>query len=654
MVIDKKNIRQYWNKYFPFIITIGFLAFGITLMYFHEFWFDEIYAWSLSRKSVDFIKFLDNMKGLGHPYLWYGTVYFISHYITDNIEAMKVIHLAVSTITAFLFLKYSPFNKIIKVMCVFGYFMFYEYSIISRNYAFGVLFIIIFCILYKNKYKNIIPIGIVLLLMGQTNIFAFSISISLFLMFLIDILMDWKKIRENVKKIHLILLISVVIIEVVLFYLQVRFDNYSIYSAFNKSTEEYLTSIFRISKGLMIGYVPIFNFNLNYLGTNLIFNFLSNQGLFYSYLFSVVLFIFPLLIIKRKAFFLYIFGSLAIISVPLFLAVCTTRHFGHFFILLIVCLWISDTSKDSQFLIKSKENIIKKIQFIYLIIILTVSLIGTSIACYYEYRYPFSSGKEVAQYIEDKFDKNNLVIVGYQDYASVAVSEYLKKEIYWPQTGHYSDYSRWGKDRQGALQLESVFAEAYALTRNNDIVLVLISGEPVKEPDIYKKYYFIELDKKFDNSIFAKENFYLYLFNKDTFIDKNKSKLMYRIDTSNFEEYWCSLNNCEFVKEHDSTLIKVYGRDPGFENNFPLQFDNDNDISIIVDIYSVEDGIFQIYFLRENIGHYTEENSIISPMHKGKNNLYMKIPNVGDIKSIRVDPINIESDCYIKYIEIYN
>ncbi|GAI09525.1 unnamed protein product, partial [marine sediment metagenome] len=192
------------EKAYPFIITAIFLILSIILIYHHEFWRDEIISWHFGSESSSFTEFLKVVRLDGtNTYSWYAILYFISHFITDNIESMKVVHLAISTVSIFLILKYAPFNKIIRAMIVFGYFLFYEYSIISRNYALGILFIVIFCILYKNKYRNILTLGIVLFLMGQGSILSFLISIAFFLMLVFELIADWKGIRKSINKVHL-------------------------------------------------------------------------------------------------------------------------------------------------------------------------------------------------------------------------------------------------------------------------------------------------------------------------------------------------------------------------------------------------------------------------------------------------------------------
>ncbi|GAI13650.1 unnamed protein product [marine sediment metagenome] len=186
--------------------------------------------------------------------------------------------------------------RVRKTMCVFGYFMFYEYSIISRNYAFGVLFIIIFCILYKNKYKNIIPISIVLLLMGQQNIVSLVISIALILFVMFDFLKSSKEVKRSINKIQIIVAISIILVGFIFTYLQlgtfiVMGTNYSpsILNIFKKSFNEYKEIIVIMTQGIIRAYLPIPNINIGFWGSNIIVGVLSRYRFIYTFLFSLTI-----------------------------------------------------------------------------------------------------------------------------------------------------------------------------------------------------------------------------------------------------------------------------------------------------------------------------------------------------------------------------
>lgn len=527
MIKDKSCFLE---KAYPFIITAIFLVLSIILITRHEFWRDEIISWHFGSESSSFTEFLSIVRVDGNnTFGWFSILYFISHFVTSNVESMKIAHLAISTISIFLFLKYAPFNKVIKIIFVFGYFPFYEYSIISRNYALGILFISIFCILYKNKYKNIILLSITLFLMSLGSVLSFIVSIAFFLMLTSELIIDWKNAKKNMNKVHILIAALIIITGIFFAYWQLGSQetissmDTSTVSIFDRITGENFKSVKDVSVGVVDTYIPIPQFILNYWDRNrLITNFLSNYRFRYTFLFSIILFIIPVFIIKRKIIFPYFVASMGIIFIPLFIKRCYIRHFGHLFIIFIVCLWLSNINKDDQYLINFKGNFIKIFQNIFLTSILVVSLIASSVAFYYDYKYPFSNGKNVAKYIEENFNKDEIVIVGYQDYAAETISGYLEKKIYYPNTKNFKKLVSW-TNRLPEVSPIDIFSEAYHLATKNEKVLVIIHFEMLKEIPTMKYgktpelFFFEKMDMEFTDSIIYTENYYLYLFNSSEF-----------------------------------------------------------------------------------------------------------------------------------------
>ena len=98
-----KNKKDFWDKYFPFIITAAYLILGIILITRHEYWFDEIHAWVKASRSTSIPELVSWVRTYeGVPFTWHFILYFLSHFISDNLEGMKVVHLTLSTVSAFL------------------------------------------------------------------------------------------------------------------------------------------------------------------------------------------------------------------------------------------------------------------------------------------------------------------------------------------------------------------------------------------------------------------------------------------------------------------------------------------------------------------------------------------------------------------------
>jgi len=650
-----KNKTNLFNNAYPYIVTVIFLTLSILLILRHELWRDELISWHFGSETASFSEFIKTVDMNGNnTYAWFAILYFISHFITQNPESMKIIHLAISTASVFLILKYAPFNKIIRVMLVFGYFFFYEYSIISRNYVLGVLCIVIFCILYKNKYNNILPIAIVLFFMGQSSILSFIISIALFLMLAIEFIIDRKYITKNIKKVYVILAILIVVCEISFVYLQVN-SQISITSAqaagssiFNKSIEENLTSAIRVSKGVIDAYIPLPQFILNFWDRDRLISYLlSNYRFLYTFLFSTILFLVPIFIIKRKVVIAYLAGSILIMFIPFFIYRGFIRHFGHLFILFIICLWLSNINKSDKYLISFKGKANKILQTSFLAIILIPSLISSSAAFYYDWKYPFSNGKYVAKYIEENFNKDEIIIVGYQDYAAETISEYLDKNIYYPNSKSLKKLVDWN-NRVSIVSSDKIFSEANSFTDNYNQILVIKNSVPVEESEVPMNYHL--LNAKFSNAIVSSENYYLYIFNKDDIM--NEANLIHRIDYSNFGDYWIPMSQCKFVIKDKIIHIIVEGKDPHFESIFPIEFKEKRPLIMIISVESLDDARFQIFY--KKIDHiYNEKDSQFFPVFEGDNNIFIRIPYSKDLESIRIDPIDKNQDCIIEKIELY-
>ena len=659
--MKKRNFKNllifFYNKFFPFVFVSLFLILSIILIYQHEFWQDETQAWLIGSESNSLAEFVSNMRdSQGHPYFWNAILYFVSHFITSNMESMKIVHLAISTTIAFLFLKYAPFNKIVRILFVFGYFPFYEYSIISRNYVLGILFIIFFCFLYKDKYKNVVPISIVLFLMGQTSLYAFVISIAFFLFLLFEFILDYKENKERLKKVYLIFLIIIVFAEILFVYWQLGSQatnniwGVSFYSFFNKTIEEYGHSTIHVLKGIINAYMPIPYFNLHFFGSNIITGLFSNYNILYTIIISLIFLFIPIFIFKRRIIFLYILGIISILFVPYFIYPGSLRHWGHIFIFFFACLWISNTIESKNYLTRIKAKYINRLQNIFISIILISSLVGSGIAFYYEYKYPFSCGKQVSQYIKKNYDIDDVIVLGYKDAAVTTFPAYLDKEIYCPQIEYPKKIITFSV-RAKPISSKDIIASVDYLIAKHDKILFVVSG--IEEPgdEMFIKNVFKNINKDFNKSIVTSENFRLYLFDKEKIL--GDIDLIYCIDKFNFKDYFRPMNQCEFVREKDSVKIKVSGDDPWFETMFPFTFNKNKPIILIVNINTSVSGEFRIFLKR--IGRpCIFEDSIPFNIKKGDSNIFMQISYSEDLEGLRIDPINSDNDCYIKRIEIYN
>ncbi len=192
----KKSFRS--DLGYAIILSTIFTLFGIILALRHEMWRDEVNVWLIARDHSSAINILRHLRYDGHPGLWHLCVFVIRHVFPHPI-AMQMLHLIIAAATVYLFVRFSPFTKLQKTLFAFGYFSFYEYAIITRNYALGILLLFLFCVLFPERFKRFPLVGFVLFLLAHTSVHALIVAISVGLALFVEYIFSTEKRRETNK-----------------------------------------------------------------------------------------------------------------------------------------------------------------------------------------------------------------------------------------------------------------------------------------------------------------------------------------------------------------------------------------------------------------------------------------------------------------------
>ena len=466
------------NRYYLILITTYSIANIIGIAH-HEMWHDELESWLIARDSSSLSELYSNLTYVGHPFLWYLCLYLLAK-ITHNPVIMQICHLIIITGTIYIFLCFSPFNKLQKTLFCFGYFPLYEYGIISRNYSFGLLFIFIFCALYCQRKRNYVLLATSLALATQTNIYSLIISFVLASMvFAEEILNTISRNKKLCLKRQFYMAAVIYLFGLLTATAQIiraksalsieklestanfpvhpvadftiQQDNYNFvtavknYLASASDFEEVLTGIWR-------SYVPIPISPSKYLwGSNFLVNTqkLSLGTINFAILTAVVLslllfsFFIAVFIKQKKVLFTYVCGTVAIYIFGFVAKIPLIRHNGHLFILLIVCYWLfydglrqkSDRSK----IVKSKIiRFARKKQTMALTIILFIQLYAGMELYIRDLVQPFSNIVNVAQFIKNNQLEDSLIVGTMNVFP---LSAWLNREIYYPEMADFGTYT---------------------------------------------------------------------------------------------------------------------------------------------------------------------------------------------------------------------
>ncbi|MFQ4146460.1 hypothetical protein [Chlorogloeopsis sp. ULAP02] len=514
------NLSLKSQTYFTILLVAIFLILSFIGLANHEMWRDELQAWLIARDSSSLIDVYNNLKYEGHPGLWHSLLYIITRF-THNPTAMQLLHLLIATLVIYIFVQYSPFTRIQKVLFTFGYFPFFEYNLISRNYNLGILFLFLFCYLFPRRYHSYLWLAILLALMLNTNVYIMIIALSLALTLLTEYIFDQNlrtSYAHNQK--NLIFSLTIFSLGLILSLSQLLRTTTTVTSQSqigNLGNQVALTQFDLLINSLkkLAGIITIIF--QSYIPIPPIFNFhFWNNNIFpseISRILSIILLCLAICIFIRKPFvlFFYLSGTLGILLFAYTKIRGVLRHHGHLFILFIACLWLCNYYSDSNwfhgrfqrfvnFWYKQKNKLITSI--------LLLHLFAGIFAFSMDMAYPFSASRDAANFIISN-QLNNNVIIGSKDYIMSPLAAHLERKIYYPEVNRFSSFVDWGRRKDVKSQRVIEEVNNFVIQTNNQILLILDSPLKTESPNLR-----ISQLESFSKNLVGDEKYYLYLVQK--------------------------------------------------------------------------------------------------------------------------------------------
>ena len=551
------------DKHYALGLTFLFLAVGAFTASHHEMWRDEIQAWLLARDSTSVFNLFANLKYEGHPGLWHLCLMPLSR-ITDSPVIMQMFHLLITGVTVYLFVRYSPFNWFQKLLFCFGYFVLYEYAIIARNYALGLLLITVFCVLFRERYKRFIWVGCVLFLLAHTSVHALIVAIAIGVVLCCEYVFGsrfLKPLNQEIEAMTSPQLVREFLLgcfRLVTSPLRWCIGNYRFYyKSLNQEIEAIedkrpiwigfaligigiTTAVLQLNPppdtGFAVGwnfnyetkrvndivklisraYLPIPRSTLGFWGSNILTTYPFFQTIqvplcYFLMLFSVLLFL------KRPtALLTYLISTFGLLAFFYIKYQGSIRHHGFLFLTFLMCCWIYrdrpviNLGKVEQQDTDSTINRVLNITGTVLVTLLLIChAIGGITAVRMEHRHIFSYGKLTAEYIRAQ-GMQDLAMVGNKDSAVSTVVGYLEKprQIYYPRGSRLGSFVRWDKARP-SVSKRRVIEEALKLSSQNtqDVLIILNHALSAKLREQHNLTFLV----KFTGSTVKDEGFHLYL-----------------------------------------------------------------------------------------------------------------------------------------------
>ncbi|NET91286.1 MAG: hypothetical protein F6K45_24900 [Kamptonema sp. SIO1D9] len=545
----KQKLIAVNDNVFVNILTLLFACFGIIGIFHHELWFDELQAWLIARDSNSLVDLFQNIRYEGHPGLWHLCLYFLNK-ITDRPLIMQFFHLGIATLSIYLLVKFSPFTRLQKFLFSFGYFPFYEYSLLSRNYALGILLCFIFCVYFQQRNRKYVLLFFILALAANTNVHSLLIAVWLGATLIFEYFLKQKLSLESpTAKKKLLIGIVVFSLGIILAISQlVPPEDRPVNTLFRPENQQELVapeiSVENSSDELKViqeeskrdvsefaivilkristmfdfltrSYIFLPNFlDYNFWNSSILLLVLPPWKLIIDFLsLGLILFVLSWLYNKPTILFLYFFGSLTILLLTIKIGIATNpRHYGHLFILFILCLWLANSAYKFDWLAKifpgktihlsrGLEN--RKYKNFFLSLILSIHLFAGLLSYSLDLVYPFTVSKQVANFLQqDRFD--NFLIVGNPDFPVSSLAAYLEQPIYHPESNRFGSFIIWN-DRRNEIDEFQLWEKVSNLKQETARKILLVSTQDFSQssPEVE----LVKL-KQFGRSIVIYEEYY--------------------------------------------------------------------------------------------------------------------------------------------------
>ncbi|AGY57659.1 hypothetical protein [Gloeobacter kilaueensis] len=497
-LIDKFFAPLFENENrFALTLTALFFVLGAAGLVNHAMWRDEINVWLIVRDSPSLPALLSNIKYEGHPALWYLCLYPLSR-LSHNPALMQVFHLLLATLSVYLFVRHSPFTRPQKLLYLFGYLPFYEYLLISRNYAFGILLVFAFCTVHRTQPRKYLILSLLLALLANTNAYGLLIAGCLQAMLLLECATKGRPWGQVLAGSGVFGLGAVAALALII----PNKDNtlaggatgWTLYFDLN----HFFTALTRIWSGYIVVLVP------------------NDAHAWEMVLFSIpaiglLAFGGALLLRKPVACFFYLSATASLFVLTYVKFIGAQRHFGHFFIVLLAALWLAEHYAESDRLpgrLQRWADFAERYRGRFLTTILVFQLAGGIVAYCRDWLVPYSASREAADFIHGH-GLDRFFIVGSRDYAISPLCGYLDRQIYYPENRRLSSFVLFNGARKEVDAKETLDQVYQLLEKGTPEPILLILNHPV-EPAVAAGLN-VRVMAQFTDSFISEEVYYLYL-----------------------------------------------------------------------------------------------------------------------------------------------
>ena len=511
-------------------LTAAYALLLAFTMFHHELWRDELQAWMLARDSSGPLDLFRNAEYEGTPMLWHLLLLPVTR-LTSSPAGMQILHWAIASAAVFVVARYAPFGPLQKVLFAFGYFPLYEYGVMSRSYALGLLFAVVACALLRRRHRRPLRLALVLALMSHTSAHACIVAIGLLLGLALDYRLNRRALAEDdavdVRKLYAGF--AVVAAGILLAVLQmIPPDDVTLSSMSATWRHSWYLEWNPIWLAQCLKTIPfVVFFPIDPRFVPVVEATPSQPEAVYGVWTAVALVAAVVAFCWRRTVALLLFLCLVTGFLVFFYTVHfgSFRHHGFLLISLLVLVWggryLAGAGPAAGPGPEARRTVhAGRIGSLLLTGFLAMHAFGGLRAVVMEVERPFSQAERTAGYIRAN-GLESLPMIGFPDWSTSAVVGHLspEKRIHYVQGNREGSFVRYdgariGAGPEGAVDASTLESQTQALAARNDGQVLVILAVELRIPPDERRFRRLE---SFTGAIAADENFHLYLYETSSF-----------------------------------------------------------------------------------------------------------------------------------------
>ena len=475
------------ERRFAWWVAAAFAVLTLPRLLAHELWRDEAWLWLVVGESPTLSDLWGPLARSGQGNLFPFLAY-LAHRVWASWRAMQVLHLLIASGAAFAFVRWAPLSRRQRALFLLGYFPFYEYAVISRHYAAGMLLTWLAIAATRGR-RPALGLGLALGLLCQTTVYGFVLAAAIAAGWLGD---RWLQRRElaPLPRGEALVGLACGLAGAVAGVCQLRpLPGTSFAPAWHFGWEPELAA--RVLRVPWRAFVPLPRPELHFWNSNLLDGWPALQTLLGVTMLALAV---ALLWPRRAALLAFGVGGLGLAAFAYLKYVGAERHGGHWWLLFAGALWLGGGLDAPPGRPAWRSAVLSTL--------LVAQVAAAAFASGMDLAHPFSNGARAAQRLRE-LGPDPAPLLGYREPPAASVALALGRPLYAPSRRLFTTHPDWGPEQRdlGPEELRCA-ARELAQRSAHEAVLVLNHRLP-PWPEV-------ELAASIEGAIVASEDYYLY------------------------------------------------------------------------------------------------------------------------------------------------